>query len=96
MLFSEKMSLIPQPRRANLWQEYRTLCTGLALHITLKKEQRLPTPEELVPLRQAARQANAILEEYEFSPSFFPDKEDFFPLLIEELTRISHTPSRKD
>lgn len=94
MLFSEKLTQIPQPARAALWQEYRTLCTALSLHVTLNKEHRSPNEEELAPLKQAAGQANAILKEYGFPPSFFPESEDFFSRLTEEMTAIAHAPPK--
>ena len=94
MLFSEKLTQIPQPARAALWQEYRTLCTALSLQITLNKERRSPNEAELVPLKQAAAQANAILKEYGFPPSFFPESEDFFSQLTVEMTSIANTPSK--
>ena len=96
MLFSEKMKKIPQPDRAMLWNEYRTLCTALTLNAALKKENRLPSPEELAPLRNAGERANDLLEKHGFSPSFFPQKENFFSHLLEELTAIMNAPSDKD
>ena len=38
MLFSEIMTKIPQPHRAGLWKEYRTLCNALVLRIREKKQ----------------------------------------------------------
>lgn len=96
MLFSEKMAQIPQPSRRALWDEYRTLCTALALNVTLKKESRIPTEAELRPLREAAEKANEILGNFGISPSFCPHSSDFFPCLLEELTAIMNTPSTKD
>ncbi len=96
MLFSEKMAQIPQPRRADLWKEYRVLCTALALNVRLKKEDRTPTEEELSSLREAAITANGILNEYGFSPSFFPEERDFFKKLIHELSAIASNPSKQD
>ncbi len=96
MIFSEKMKAIPQPRRADLWTEYRTLCTALALQVKLKKENRTPTEEELFSLRKAAENANKILEEYGFSPSFFPQSETFFEQLTEELSAVAKNPSKED
>lgn len=96
MLFSEKLTEVPQPRRADLWTCYRTLCTALSLNVTLRKESRTPADKELLPLRQASMEANSILAEYGMAPSFFPDQEDFFDLLIEELTKIAQSPGRND
>lgn len=96
MLFSEKMIQIPQPRRRALWDTYRILCTALVLNVTLKKENRAPTEEELRPLRDAAQTANGILAEFHFPPSFFPEKDEFFSLLLEELFAVSKHPSGKD
>ncbi len=96
MLFSEKMAAIPQPKRAKLWQEYRTLCTALALKVQLDRQQRAPTQEELAPLKGAAINANRILEEFHMPPSFSPEKEDFFPLLLAELSALRATPSKGD
>ncbi|MBO5214528.1 MAG: hypothetical protein J6B86_07150 [Clostridia bacterium] len=96
MIFSEKMKAIPQPRRADLWNEYRVLCTALALQVTLKRENRPPTEEELLPLKTTANNANAILSEYGFDPSFFPESEDFFNLLINELSAVRSNPARGD
>ena len=96
MIFSEKMSRVPQPRRADLWTQYRTLCTALALQVTVGKENRSPTEEELTPLKQAAETANSILSEYGMTPSFFPQQNDFFCLLTEELTKVAHSPKRND
>ena len=96
MLFSEKMSQVPQPQRAELWKEYRTLCTALALNVTLRKENRPPREAELIPLREAAKRADAILTEAGFPPSFVPDEEDFFPKLLNELNEIMKNPSSKD
>ena len=93
MIFSEKMKAVPQPRRADLWTEYRTLCTALALQVKLKKENRSASEEELYPLRKAAENANKILEEYGFSPSFFPRSETFFQQLTEELSAIANHPT---
>ncbi len=88
MIFSEKVKAIPQPPRADLWNEYPVLCTALALKVTLKRENRPPAKEELLPLKTAANNANAILSEYGFDPSFFPEQEDFFNLLIDELSAV--------
>lgn len=96
LLFSDKMTKIPQPRRADLWDCYRTLCTALALNVTLTREERPPTEEELTPLKQGAERANLILAECGMEPSFFPEAENFFPLLLAELTKITHQPKRKD
>lgn len=96
MLFSEKLTQIPQPARADLWTEYRTLCTAITLQVTLNKEQRSPKGNELEPLRQAAKRANDILQEYGFPPSFFPEAEDFFSRLTQELTAIAHAPRKGD
>ncbi len=96
MIFSEKMKAIPQPRRADLWNEYRVLCTALALQVTLKRENRTPTEEELRPLKTAANNANAILSEYGFDPSFFPEQEDFFNLLLDELSAVRSNPTKGD
>ena len=96
MLFSEKMPRIPQPRRADLWKEYRVLCSALALRVKLRKEGRTATEEELAPLRESARKANGILAEYGFLPSFFPESEDFFETLVKELEAVADGPSRED
>ena len=96
MIFSEKMKTIPQPRRADLWNEYRVLCTALALQVTLKRENRPPAEEELRPLKTAANHANAILSGYGFEPSFFPENEDFFNLLIDELSAVRNNPRNED
>lgn len=96
MIFSEKMKSVPQPRRADLWTEYRTLCTALALQVKLKKENRKASEEELSPLRKAAENANKILEEYGFPPSFFPQSETFFEQLTEELSAVANHPSQHD
>ena len=96
MLFSEKMTQIPQPQRAELWKEYRTLCTALALNVTLRKENREARDAELSPLREAAKRADVILTEEGFAPSFAPDEEDFFPRLLNELNEIMKNPSSKD
>lgn len=96
MVFSEKMKAIPQPRRADLWGEYRVLCTALALQVTLKRENRPPTEEELRPLKTASNNANAILSEYGFSPSFFSEQEDFFDLLLDELSAVRENNSDND
>ena len=96
MLFSEKMAQFPQPQRAALWDEYRTLCTALALQVTLRKENRDPRDGELIPLREAAKRADALLTEGGFEPSFYPEQADFFPRLLAELTQIINTPSTKD
>ncbi len=96
MLFDEKMAKIPQPRRADLWKEYRTLCTALVLEVRAKKQARAVTEEELAPLKEAATAADGILAEYGFSPSFFPKEEDFFPKLCEELRQIMAKPRKKD
>lgn len=96
MLFSEKMTKIPQPQRRALWDSYRILCTALTLNATLQKEKRSPSEEELSPLRASAQTANGILAEFQFTPSFFPEQEDFFPRLLEELSAISKHPSGKD
>ena len=96
MLFSEKLAQIPQPQRAALWKEYRTLTTAAALKIRIQKEDRLPTEEELNPLRQSARDANGILSAFGFLPSFFPEEDRFFELLTEELDRIKKASNEKD
>ncbi len=96
MIFSEKMALVPQPRRAALWTEYRTLCTALALQVNLRRERRTATEEELNPLKDAAKKANEILAEFGMEPSFFPEREDFFPLLTEELASIAKSPKHRD
>lgn len=96
MLFSEKMAQVPQPHRADLWREYRTLCTALALNVKLRKEAREATEAELSPLQDAARKANELLERHGMPPSFFPEKSDFLLLLTEELQRIMEQPSNGD
>ena len=96
MLFSEKMSKVPQPDRADLWREYRTLCTALALNVKLRKEAREAAEEEILPLMQAARKANELLARHGMAPSFFPEKSDFLLLLTEELQRIMEQPSNGD
>lgn len=96
MLFSEKMKKIPQPDRAMLWNEYRTLCSALTLNAALKKENRLPSPEELAPLRNGAERANRILAEQGFEPSFFPAEPNFFELLLRELDAVMQAPSATD
>ncbi|MBP3300341.1 MAG: hypothetical protein J6M34_02405 [Clostridia bacterium] len=96
MLFSEKMSQVPQPDRADLWREYRTLCTALALNVKLRKEAREATEAELSPLQEAARKANELLARHGMAPSFFPEKSDFLHLLTEELQRIMEQPSNRD
>ena len=96
MLFSEKMANVPQPRRAELWKEYRTLCSALALKVTLRRENRPPKEEELEALRQAAQRADRILAEYGMEPSFAPDSPDFLPQLLRELEEIASQPKRKD
>ena len=63
MLFSEIMTKIPQPHRAGLWKEYRTLCNALVLRIREKKQGLAPSETDLLPLRTAARRANEILQE---------------------------------
>ncbi|MBQ4323008.1 MAG: hypothetical protein IJC19_03630 [Clostridia bacterium] len=96
MLFSEKMARVPQPRRADLWSEYRVLCTALSLQVRRKKEGRNPSEEELIPLKNAAKRANDILLEQGMEISFFPENESFFDALVTELTAIMNTPSDKD
>ncbi len=96
MVFDEKMAQIPQPRRADLWQEYRVLSTALALELRVKKQGRTVTEEELAPLKEAAEKANHILAEYGFSPSFSPEANDFFPRLTEELRQIMAKPRKED
>lgn len=96
MLFSEKMTATPQPRRAELWREYRTLCRALSLRVRLNKEGRAPTEDEVAPLRDAAERANRILEEQGMEPSFFPAEPNFFALLLQELDALMKTPSNQD
>ena len=59
-------------------------------------EGRAPTESELLPLYNAAKAANGILSEYGMDPSFSPEKEDFFDLLIAELSEVRRTPSKGD
>lgn len=96
MLFSEKMSRIPQPQRGELWQEYRVLCTAFPLNVQLKKENRTPTEKELAPLRDAAKKADKILCSCGQSPSFFPDEGDFWNRLMQELTAVKDSPTKGD
>ena len=96
MLFPEKMSAVPQPRRADLWREYRTLCTALSLQVKLRREERPPTEAELSPLREAAGKANGILAEFGMTPSFFPTDAEFFAKLLEELSAAMKAPRRPD
>lgn len=96
MLFSEKMANVPQPRRAELWKEYRTLCSALALKVALRRENRPAAKEELEALRQAAKRADRILAEYGMEPSFTPDSPDFLSRLLRELEEISRQPKRED
>lgn len=96
MIFSEKMAKIPQPQRGELWNQYRVLCTALVLNIQAKKENRTVTEEEIAPLQTAAKRANEILQDFGFTPSFFPDQPDFFPRLIQELTAVKNAPSTGD
>ncbi len=96
MLFDEKMARIPQPRRADLWGEYRILCTALALELRATRQQREITADEIAPLKEAAEKANGILKEFEISPSFFPEEADFLPRLTEELRQIMAKPRRED
>ncbi|MBO5248386.1 MAG: hypothetical protein J6B54_03700 [Clostridia bacterium] len=96
MLFSEKMAQVPQPRRADLWSQYRILCNALALNVRLKKENRSPAEAELMPLKTAAKTANDILSQFGMEPSFFPESEAFFDLLIQELSEIRSAPAKGD
>ena len=96
MLFSEKMSRIPQPRRADLWKEYQTLCTVLSLRAGQKKTGIAPAEADLIPLRHAAKNANTILSEFGMSPSFFPEDPDFYAKLLAELDAIMAAPAEKD
>lgn len=96
MLFSEKMSRIPQPHRAELWQQYRTLCSALAINVQIKKENRIPTEQELMPLKEAAKKADEILRTFGQSPSFFPDRDNFWNRLLEELTAVKEAPTKGD
>ena len=95
MLFPEKMSAVPQPRRADLWREYRTLCTALSLQVKLRREGRTATEDEL-SLREAAGKANGILAEFGMAPSFFPEDADFLEKLLETLSAARKSPRRPD
>lgn len=95
MLFSEKLSEIPQPDRAALWEQYTVLCTALSLRVKLKRENRPPSEEEMEPLKKAATQANRILRKHSLSPSFFPDDPEFYSRLLLELDNITNEPLKK-
>ena len=96
MIFSEKMKAVPQPHRAELWTQYRTLCTALSLQVRLKKENRTASEAELIPLRKAAQTANEILESNGFPPSFFPQSKTFLEELLEELSAVANHPDKQD
>ncbi|MBQ1965775.1 MAG: hypothetical protein II348_03785 [Clostridia bacterium] len=96
MLFSEKMSRIPQPHRAELWQQYRTLCSALAINVQIKKENRTPSEQELAPLREAAKKADEILLEFGQDPCFFPHRDGFWNRMLEELTAVKDSPTKGD
>lgn len=89
MLFSEVMAQIPQPHRAKLWKEYRTLCNALVLRIREKKQGIAPSEADLLPLRRAAERANEILQEQGYDPFFTPDAPDFLASLLAELDAIA-------
>lgn len=95
MLFSEKLSEIPQPDRAVLWEQYTVLCTALSLRVTLRREERNVRESELAPLRRAAREANRILAAHALAPSFFPDDPEFYTKLLSELDQITNEPLKK-
>lgn len=89
MLFSEIITTVPQPHRAKLWKEYRTLCNALVLRIREKKQGIAPSEADILPLRRAAERANELLREQGYDPVFDPDAPDFLPSLLAELDAIA-------